>query len=380
MTALAFFWISVILIGYGHFGYPVLMRAWAVLRPRRAHGGRHEPAVSVLVVVHNEAAQIEGRIANLLTLDYPKDRLEIVVGSDGSTDHTAARAWAFEKPGVRIFAFHRRRGKTAVLNDLVPRCRGEIVVLADARQRFAAEALEALVRPFADPRVGAVGGELILACDRSATPVGRGVGVYWRLEKSIRLSESLVDSTVGATGAIYAIRRDLFDPIPDDTILDDVLIPMRIVRSGYRVLFEPAARAYDRPASSAGEEFVRKVRTIAGNFQMLARERWMLDPFRNRVWLQTLSHKGLRLLGPLLLGTALVTNLLLAGRPLYEWTLLAQGVFYAAALLGGMKGAARKLPLVAIPYLICLLNWATVVAFVRVLTGRQRVTWQRATI
>jgi len=228
-----------------------------------------------------------------------------------------------------------------VLNDLVPRCRGEIVVLADARQRFEAGALGALVRPFADPRVGAVGGELVLARDPATTPVGRGVGVYWRLEKSIRLSESLVDSTVGATGAIYAIRRDLFDPIPDDTILDDVLIPMRIVRFGYRVLFEPAARAYDRPATSAGEEFVRKVRTIAGNFQMLARERWMLDPFRNRLWLQTLSHKGLRLLGPLLLGTALVTNLLLAGRPLYEWTLLAQGVFYAAALLGGFTVAAR---------------------------------------
>src|SRR6267143_3042833 len=330
MTALAFFWISVILIGYGHVGYPVLMSAWAVLRPRRAHGGGHDPAVSVLVVVHNEAARIEGRIGNLLALDYPKDRLEIVVGSDGSTDDTAARAWSFEKSGVRVLAFHRRRGKTAVLNDLVPRCRGEIVVLADARQQFAADALEALVWPFADPKVGAVGGELILALNPAATPVGRGIGVYWRLEKSIRLSESLVDSTVGATGAIYAIRRDLFDPIPDDTILDDVLIPMRIARLGYRVVLEPAARAYDRPAAAAREEFVRKVRTIAGNFQMFARERWMLNPLRNRLWLQTVSHKGLRLLGPLLLTTALVTNVLLAGRPLYDWTLLGQGAFYAS--------------------------------------------------
>src|SRR6267143_1508543 len=255
MTALAFFWISVILIGYGHVGYPVLMRAWAVLRPRRAHAGRHDPAVSVLVVVHNEAARIEARIVNLLALDYPKDRLEIVVGSDGSTDDTAARAWTFERAGVRVFAFHRRRGKTAVLNDLVPRCRGEIVVLADARQRFEAGALRALVRRFADRRVGAASGELILTGDPVTTPVGKGVGLYWRFEKAIRLCESRVDSTVGATGAIYAIRRDLFDPIPEDTILDDVVIPIRIVRLGYRVVFEPAARAYDRPARAGREEF-----------------------------------------------------------------------------------------------------------------------------
>jgi len=185
---------------------------------------------------------------------------------------------------------------------------------------------------------------------------------------------------VGATGAIYAIRRDLFDPIPDDTILDDVLIPMRIVRQGYRVVFEPSALAYDRPASVAREEFVRKVRTIAGNFQLFSRERWLLSPFKNRLWIQTLSHKGLRLLGPLLLIVALVTNLLLVRQTFYEWTLVAQALFYLSALFGTLEGAARKIPVLAVPYTICLLNWATIVAFLHFLCGRQSVTWERARV
>jgi len=379
MATLALFWISVTLIGYSQIGYTALIRAWAARR-RRGDQERDErvPRVSILLVAHNEAARIEGRIENLLALDYPRDLLEIIVGSDGSTDDTAARAARYGKAGVKVLAFHRRRGKTSVLNHLVPRCRGEIVVLADARQRFEPDAVRALVRRFADGTVGAASGELILTGDTVTTPVGKGVGLYWRFEKSIRLSESRVDSTVGATGAIYAIRRDLFDPIPDDTILDDVIIPMRIVRLGYRVVFEPSARAYDRPAGVAREEFVRKVRTIAGNFQMFARERWMLNPLRNRLWLQTVSHKGLRLLGPLLLATALITNVVLAGRPFYDWTLLLQGVFYASALIGHIERVARRLPIVAVPYTLCLLNWATVVAFLQLLTGRQSVTWDRA--
>ena len=379
MVTLALFWISVVLIGYSQIGYTALIRAWAAGR-RRGDDDRDErvPRVSILVVAHNEAARIEGRIENLLALDYPRNRLEIVVGSDGSTDDTAARAVRYAAAGVKVIAFHRRRGKTSVLNDLVPRCRAEIVVLADARQRFEPGAVRALVRRFIDREVGAAGGELILTDAAVESAVGKGTGLYWRFEKSIRLSESRVDSTVGATGAIYAIRRDLFHPIPDDTILDDVVIPMRIVRLGYRVVFEPAARAYDRPAGAAREEFVRKVRTIAGNFQMFARERWMLNPLRNRLWLQTVSHKGLRLLGPLLLGTALVTNVCLAGRPFYDWTLLLQAVFYASALCGIFGRPARKPSLVALPYTICLLNCATMVAFLHLLTGRQRVTWERA--
>jgi len=265
------FWASVLLLGYTYLGYPVLIWVWAALRSRPPHPEDAEPTVSLVIVAHNEATRIIGRLENLLSLDYPRDRLEILLASDGSTDGTAARARAYEQAGVRIIAFETRRGKPAVLNDLIPKVQGEIVVLSDARQRFEAGALRALVGPFADPHVGAVSGELMLTDNAAGTAVGEGVGFYWRYEKFIRRNESRVDSAVGATGAIYAFRRNLFESIPEDTIGDDLLIPMRIVRRGYRVFFEAGARAYDRAAATAGEEFRRKVRTIVGYFQIFAR-------------------------------------------------------------------------------------------------------------
>ena len=372
------FWLSVALLAYAHVGYPALVAARARLRPRPPRRGG-EPMVSVVIVAHDEATRIGARIQNLLALDYPADRLELVVASDGSSDGTPECARAWEPDGVTVVAFETRRGKPAVLNDVVPKAGGEIVVMADARQTFDPRAVRELVAPFADAGVGAVSGELILTGGGDATQVGEGVSVYWRYEKFIRRHESLADSTVGATGAIYAIRRALFVPIPPDTILDDVLIPMTIARRGYRVVFEAAARAYDRPAATASEEFRRKVRTIAGTFQLFARGRWLLSPRHNRLWLQTVSHKGLRLLSPLLLAAIAASNVLLLEKPLYRLSLGAQVVFYVVALIGWLMGDARtRIPFMSVPYVFCLLNWATTVAFVRFLTGRQRVTWDKA--
>jgi len=373
------FWASIVLLGYTYLGYPLLVFAWASLRPRAPRPRGSEPTVTVLVVAHNESIRIAERLDNLLSLDYPRNRLQIVIGSDGSTDGTVEQARAYEGAGVTVVAFQARRGKSAVLNDLVPKARGEIVVFADTRQRFEMGALRALVTPLADPHVGAVSGELILTDNAEGTAVGEGIGFYWRYEKFIRRSEAGVDSTVGATGAIYAIRRDLFEPIPDETILDDVLIPVRIAARGYRVLFEPAARAYDRPAATAQDELTRKVRTIAGKFHLFARERWLLNPFRNRLWLQTVSHIGLRLLIPLLLVTALGANIFMLDEAFYRWTLAAQLLFYAAALAGRvLRNARSKIPLLTVPYTVCLLNWATVLAFLRFVAGRQSVTWEKA--
>jgi cellulose synthase/poly-beta-1,6-N-acetylglucosamine synthase-like glycosyltransferase len=372
------FWASVLLVGYTYIGYPALMRVWAALRPRSTASRAIAPTVTVVIIAHNEAPRIQGRLANLLALEYPQDRLEILVASDGSTDGTPERACAYEDGGVRVIPFVARRGKPAVLNELVRQARGEIVILADARQRFQTGALRQLVAPFADPEVGAVSGELVLTGNADGTAVGEGVGFYWRYEKLIRWSESRVDSAVGATGAIYAIRRDLFEAIPEDTVLDDVLIPMRIARRGYRVLFEPRACAFDLAAATADEEFRRKVRTIAGNFQLFARERWLLNPLRNRLWFQTISHKGLRLLTPLLLITAFGANLFLADSPFYRWMLMGQISFYAAALGGyALRDARRRIPLLTVPYVACLLSWATVVALLRFVTKRQAVTWEK---
>jgi poly-beta-1,6-N-acetyl-D-glucosamine synthase len=380
MTSLAIitFWCCAALLVYAHAGYPALLWVWCRLWPRAAgeQTARAQlPLVTVIVVAQDEAERITARIENLLAQDYPPERVNLEIASDGSADATAARARAFEGERLEVFDFPERRGKPAVLNDLVPGARGEIVVLADARQRFDPGALRALVAPFADPAVGAVSGELVLDAGPLAGAAA-GAGLYWTYEKFLRRCESRIDSTLGATGAIYAIRRTLFDLIRPDTVLDDVLIPCRVVRQGYRVVFEPRAVAHDRPADPAAE-FQRKVRTLSGNFQLFARERWLLDLRRNRLWLQTVSHKLLRLACPLLLFGALVSSALLARQPLFAAALGCQLCFYAAALAGlALVHSGRRPRLFAVPYLFCLLHLATAAGFLRFARGRANATWR----
>jgi biofilm PGA synthesis N-glycosyltransferase PgaC len=381
----AVFWIALVLLVYLYVGYPLI--AWLRTRvsPRWYQREPIVPLVTVVVVAHNEAATIVGRIQNLLALDYPADRLDVVIASDGSTDDTVARARSHVDARVAVRPFRRRRGKAAVLNDVVPSARGEIVVLADARQRFEPAAVKTLVSNFADPSVGAASGELMLMAGTTAT--GGGVGFYWRYEKFIRRHESRTDSTVGATGAIYAIRRPLFEPVPANTILDDVLIPMRVVRRGYRVVFEERARAIDGPSATPRQEFARKTRTIAGLFQLFCRERWLLNPLRNRIWFETWSHKILRLAAPLLQVALFVSSVAVGDALFYRLVLVGQSAFYAAAIGGWMSEPRAPSPeprvpiysrIVAVPYAICLMNWATIAGFVRYVTGNQRATWERA--
>lgn len=371
------FWAASGLLVYTYVGYPLLIWAWARLRQHRRPRASATPAVSILVVAHNEAERIAAKIENLLALDYPRECLEIVVASDASTDATVPIARRYEDRGVRVVAFDEHRGKPAVLNELVPRLRGEIAVLMDVRQRIEPRALRELVADFADPDVGAVSGELLLE-GGDGDAVAEGVGFYWRYEKFIRHYEGQVDSTVGTTGALYALRRALFMPIPNRTLIDDVLIPMQIVRQGYRVLFEPSARAWDRVAASPEQEFTRKVRTIAGNFQLLFREPWLLNPFSNRLWFQTLSHKFFRLVAPLCLVLAWLSNLTLLDQPLYRVTMALQLFFYCVALAGQvLRNPRHKTAVMKVAYAFCLLNWATVVGFLRFVSGRQQVTWKR---
>ena len=374
------FWAAALLLLYTYVGYPLLVWWWSRLR-RPSLNLKQEsfplPTVSILVVAHNEEFRIGARIENLLALDYPADRLEIVIASDASTDATAEVARRYRSREIRVVEFSEHRGKPAVLNELIPHLRGEIVALMDVRQRIECDALRALVDNFSNPLTGAVSGELLLDEQPQSTEVG-GVGFYWRYEKFIRQREALIDSSVGATGAIYAIRKTLFRPIPEDTLLDDVMIPMQIVRQGYRVLFEPRARAHDHVAATASAEFTRKVRTIAGNYQLLFLHPWLLHPLRNRLWLQTVSHKFCRLLGPLCLLLVLTSNLMLLSLPFYQVTMVWQFLFYTAAfLVMSSKKFARSRAL-GVPYAFCLLNWATVMGLVRYARGQQKVTWQKA--
>ena len=404
------FWIALALLVYVYFGYPLIAWLRRRARPRPVARAPIEPHVTVVVVAYNEGHRIARRLENLLAADYPREHLAIIVGSDGSTDDTVDIARRYEDRGVTVRSFGQRRGKPAVLNDLIASAESEIVVLADARQRFEPGAIRALVANFADAGVGAVSGELHLRKRSGTSPGGEGTGFYWQYEKFIRANESRSGSTVGATGAIYAIRRHLFEPIPPDTILDDVLIPMQIVRKGYRVLFEADARAHDLIAMNPREDFTRKARTIAGTFQLFARYPWMLNPLRCPVWFEAFSHKALRLAIPVLHLAVLAANVALLDAMLYRVLLAGQGVFYAAALMGHIQGrpersrrarierrralradagrrmttdrrravrAPKRTPVFSVPYTMCLLGWATIVGFSRIVARRQRVTWER---
>jgi biofilm PGA synthesis N-glycosyltransferase PgaC len=373
------FWLSCAVVAYVYAGYPLLIATWARLRPRplQIQGGPkgpplrttalpHSPAgtrpgVSIVIAARNEARRLPDRLANLFQQDYPSDRVQIIVVSDGSTDDTMCRLAAY--PHVDAIAVPAG-GKALALNAGVERARFDILVFADARQTFASDALLELTRPFGDPRVGAVTGELVLDSEsgrRTATAdrrfvdlshgfdrrtgtdrrvangstIADGVGLYWRFEKQLRRLESAVASTLGATGAIYAMRRSLWKPLPADTILDDVLAPMRTVLAGYRIVCNPRAQAFDRTSRDAQAESRRKVRTLAGNYQILWLEPRLLLPWRNRVWVQYLSHKVGRLIVPYALLMLYVASIMLADRsPFYAAVLAGQCLFYLLAGYG----------------------------------------------
>ena len=368
------FWLSAAFVVYVYAGYPALLYLWARRRTTHAPSAADDdstcavardtrrpirakvPGVSIVIAAYNEGSTLGDRIENLRSLDYPPARRQIVVVSDGSTDNTPEVIRRFSRSVD--FVTVPRGGKALALNAGVAAAKFDILVFADARQVFAADALRQLVAPLADPAVGAVSGELLLDCesalfdnrrseaDRRRVPdpgadaverrthgerrrsfhssIADGVGMYWRYEKQLRRLESAVGSTLGATGAIYAMRRALWQPLPADTILDDVLAPMRVVLAGYRVVFNERARAFDRAPDDADTEARRKVRTLTGNYQMLWLDPRVLLPWRNPVWFQYMSHKIGRLAVPYALLAILATSIGLAG----------DSVFYAAALTG----------------------------------------------
>ena len=334
------FWASAVLIAYIFAGYPALLAVWSAVaarpvRRRTAADTSDYPSVSVVLAAYNEGGRLTERIRNLLRQRYA-GALEIIVVSDGSTDETPAILESFRD---RIhFIEVPRGGKPSALNAGVRAATGEILVFADARQRFAPDAIQELVGNFADPDVGGASGALILDCESEggSSTIGEGVGAYWRYEKWLRFHESRVWSMLGATGAIYAMRRALWRPLPASTLLDDVLAPMRAVLAGKRIVFEERARAFDRVASSGSVESRRKVRTLAGNYQILALEPRLLLPVVNPVWLQYVSHKIGRLLVPWALMGLLVASAFLASRHwFYAVALIVQLGFYGLAALGG---------------------------------------------
>jgi len=370
----ALFWLSVLGLIYTYAGFPLLIAALARWYPKKAlqNPSFELPSVTVILVVHNEENLVVSRLKNLLDQDYPD--LDIVVVSDGATDGTERAVLGMAGERIKLIARSERSGKAACLSAAVPEAKGELLVFTDVRQKFRPDTISRLVQWFSNPNVGAVSGALEI--EPSSHEIGKGIGSYWDLEKRLRYGEALYDSSIGCTGAVYAIRKQAFRPLPEDTLLDDVVIPMRVALQGYRVLFDPSAIAYDPQALDPDRERIRKRRTLAGNFQLLFRyPEWML-PWKNRLWWQLISHKYARLASPFLLGTAFISTVFLRSHWVYELFLAAQIAFYAAALLGRI-GIFKKHRLLALPASFVFLNGMILLGLTHYLRGGHGGAWER---
>ncbi len=330
MTFLAVgFWLCAFGLFYIYIGYPVLIHVLARLFSRPVRKGSHGYSVTVIMSVYNEAPRLAEKLRNVLSLEGSERICEILVGSDGSTDDPVAAAAEINDPRIKLIAYDERRGKPSVLNKLIEQATGDILVLMDVRQRIEKSALMALLANFADRTIGVVSAEMMFERSGDDSSAASGIDAYWRYEKWIRTGESRLYAMPGATGALYAIRRELAWPIPPTAALDDVLIPMHAIAQGYRCIMEPEAVMYDRPAQDTASETIRKRRTLAGCVQLMAfHPRWCL-PGGHPIWWQFTSHKIARLFSPFLMTGALVFSSILAvASPVYAVLAAAQWCVY----------------------------------------------------
>lgn len=382
-----FFWCAALLLVHTYFFYPLVLialdgvaQAFHNLRANRTELPRREPktglkpSVSLVVAAYNEASCIHQKLENSLALKYPSERFEVLIGSDGSTDGTNEIVQACTDPRVRLSAA-ARAGKTTVLNRCIPMAQGDIIVLSDANTMIEPEAIEALVKHFEDPDVGAVCGKLRLY---NPTKKDYEESAYWNYESMIKFYEGKRGSVVGANGGLYAIRRRLFTKLPPTTIVDDFVIPLRILEQGYKVVYEAGAVAHEETTEDYGKEFGRRARIAAGNFQSLKMVPGLLLPTAGFPAFAFWSHKLLRWCAPALMAVALVANLALLDSVFYRVTLFCQALFYALAYLGKagvLKGTGRRIASVA--YYFVTMNLAIVVGFWRFLRNAQKAAWDR---
>lgn len=370
------FWAAFWILAYIYLGYPALVWLLARVVGREPARGDITPFVSLLIPAYNEAAHMDARLRNSAALDYPADRLEIVVASDGSTDATNAIVERFRDRGVRLIALPENVGKTAMLSQVVPQLRGEIVVFSDASSELAPDALRLLVRSFADPRVGCVSG--LYRLEGGGDLRGEGEGLYWRYETFIKRQESRLHSILGAHGAFYGIRKALFRPLAGTMINDDYLIPMRIVEQGYRAVYEPLAVARERELASVEGEFARRRRIAAGNCQQIVELGRLLNPARGRVAFTLWSHKVLRTAAPVLMLVLLAATFALPPGP-RAVMLAGQALLYGSAWLGWVcQRRGRRARWLSAPLYFCLGNLAMLAGLLNYAFSRKPIVWERA--
>jgi cellulose synthase/poly-beta-1,6-N-acetylglucosamine synthase-like glycosyltransferase len=374
------FWVCLALVAYTYPGYPVVIRCLAGLFGRRAAPPElttaELPTVSLLIAAHNEESVIAARIENALAMDYPADRREVVVATDGCSDRTAEVVRGFAGRGVRLLEYRTRRGKATVLNDSIPQLTGEVVILSDANTFTEPDAARRLARWFRDTRVGVVCGRLVLTDPETGSNAD---SLYWKYETYLKRCESRLGALLGANGGIYAVRRDCFAPIPPDTIVDDFVLPLQAkLRTGCRIEYDPEAVAHEETPPDVRAEFRRRARIGAGAFQSVGRLWRLLNPARGWVAFTFFSHKILRWGCPFLLLAMLATSALLSGSPLYLVLFFAQVAFYAtSALVPLVPTTARPLKPLRLTTMFTGMNVALLLGFWRWASGAQHGIWQR---
>lgn len=370
------FWSCAVLFAWVYFGYPVALAVWSRSRTPTHGDPAHCPTVSVVIAACNEETWIRDRIHNVLDADYPRERLQLIVVSDGSDDGTTEIARSIGDERLLVLEIQPRAGKSNALNRAMRHATGEIIVFSDANVMFDTEGIARLAAHFADTACGAVTGRVELQALESGEPLGEGI--YMQLERFLQARESRVSTVVGADGAMFAARRALVPVLPDDLILDDFFIAIRIAGTGYRVRYEPAAHAVELVPASVQQEFRRKVRIAAGCFQVLPHLTFLRHPWRQPALCALfISHKLLRWLTPVFMAGMLVASAVLAGDPFWLSVFAAQAVFYGLALIGWRIPASRRFAVVYVPYYFTAVNVAFALGLLRSLRGTQNGIWQR---
>jgi cellulose synthase/poly-beta-1,6-N-acetylglucosamine synthase-like glycosyltransferase len=380
ITCIAGFVTCAALVAYAYFGYPVLLLVLARWFGRRSQppavAEADLPSLSLLIAAYNEESVIDERVRNALAMKYPADRLEIVVASDGSSDATADIVRRYADRGVRLLDYQQRRGKANVLNSAIPELKGDVVMFSDANTYTDADAALNLGRWFANPEVGMVCGRLVLTDPHT----GRNAdSLYWKYETFLKKQEGRLGALLGANGAIYALRRALYVPVPTNTLVDDFVIPLLAkLRSGCRIVYDCAATAHEETPAEVRSEFHRRARIGAGGFQSMCWLWRLLHPRHGWTALSFASHKILRWLCPFLLIGMLVLNLALWQHPWFQVILLGQLAFYlTSALAACIPGRVRVLKPLRLTTLFTGMNLALLVGFWRWLRGNKGGAWKR---
>ncbi|NIQ15875.1 MAG: glycosyltransferase [Candidatus Dadabacteria bacterium] len=369
------FYISLLLIFYVYFGYPILLVIFSRFRPKPVHKEFWEPTVSIIISAYNEELSLREKIENTLALDYPKEKKEIIIASDASTDRTDDIVKSFQSEGVVLIRKEPRRGKTASQNKAVNHAKGEIIVFSDATTHYAGNALRKIVENFADPEVGCVGG-LLEYVDTENNIVGSGGGLYWKYETWLKKMESATGSLIGVSGCLYAVRKSIYRPLPED-LISDFLIALETARMGYRTVLEPDAIAKEKIEDRTGSEFQMRVRVIVRTLRAILKSTWALNIFKNtRLAWQLWSHKVLRYSVPYFLVLLLLSSLFL-GSPI-NWIFISfQMIFYGMAGFGYyIRRRDAENRFLNIPFYFCLANLSSFIAFLKMVKGEKYVVWE----